>query len=203
MMEQGNSGARSLMSQPQSTASDRSPGPQTPTTPVRQAGGTPCTTIEEEDSYEANSTAKPQEGVAKPHITKKAMRRAEWAVTEEIEPVTATAWEIDYRPACLFIPGKMEGRQLCFLIDSGCSHSLLSKTVFDKLPARIRECLIPQEMAARMADKSGLPLYGRLVVRGKLSNVSFTEEFLVSKISDEAILDMSFMQNRDCTLICN
>ena len=67
----------------------------------------------------------------------------------------------------------------------------------------MRQSLIPLEGAAALADGSGLPIYGRIEITGRLRNVKFTEEFLVCKISDEAILGMSFLRGQECTLACD
>ena len=40
-----------------------------------------------------------------------------------------------------FLPGKLEGRPVQFLVDTGCTTNLLSKQVFDRLPERVRNCL--------------------------------------------------------------
>lgn len=104
---------------------------------------------------------------------------------------------------CLFIPGKVEGKQVQFLVDTGCSHSLLSKVVFDRLPRKVRETLQGREATAALADGSGLHIYGSIILKGRLRNVTFREEFLVSRISDEAIIGMSFLRRQECTLDCD
>ena len=32
---------------------------------------------------------------------------------------------------CLFVPGKLESKMVTYLLDTGCSHSIVSKTVFN------------------------------------------------------------------------
>ena len=61
----------------------------------------------------------------------------------------------------LFIPGKIEGRSLNFLVDIECTHNLLSQTVFDRLSAQQRQQMVHKEAIAAIADSSGLPIYGR------------------------------------------
>ena len=87
-------------------------------------------------------------------------------------------------PGCLFIPGRVEGKQVKFLVDTGCSHSLLSKVVFDRLPSKLRANLQPRDTTAALADGSGLHIYGSVTLSGWLRNVPFQEEFLVGRISD-------------------
>ena len=106
-------------------------------------------------------------------------------------------------PGSLFVPGRVAGKSLVFLVDTGCTHNLLSKAVYDRLPASIRGQMVPQDTMAAMADGSGLPIYGRLTLEGRLRNVPFEATFLVCKISDEGILGMSFLQERGCSVACD
>ena len=36
----------------------------------------------------------------------------------------------------LFVPRRVAGRNLNFLVDTGCTHNLLNRMVFDRLPAQ-------------------------------------------------------------------
>ena len=36
----------------------------------------------------------------------------------------------------LFVPRRVAENYLSFLVDTGCTHNLLSRTVFDRLPAQ-------------------------------------------------------------------
>ena len=56
----------------------------------------------------------------------------------------------------LFVPGRVAGKTLSFLVDTGCTHNLLSRTVFNRLPAQTRLQLVYAETVAAMADGSGL-----------------------------------------------
>ena len=61
-----------------------------------------------------------------------------------------------------FLPGKLEGRPVQFLIDTGCTTNLLSKHVFDRLPERIKSGLEESDSHGVMADGTQLPFYGVL-----------------------------------------
>ena len=106
-------------------------------------------------------------------------------------------------PSSLFVPGRVGGRNLAFLIDTGCTHNLLSRTVFDRLPGPIRQTMRTQESTATMADGSGLPIYGSIRLEGRLRNTKFEADFLVSRISDDGILGMSFLREQDCSVACD
>ena len=106
-------------------------------------------------------------------------------------------------PSSLFVPGRVAGRNLTFLIDTGCTHNLLSRTVFDRLPAPVREHMREQESTAAMADGSGLPIYGSIRLEGRLRNTKFEADFLICRISDDGILGMSFLRENDCSVACD
>ena len=106
-------------------------------------------------------------------------------------------------PSSLFVPGRVGGRNLAFLIDTGCTHNLLSRTVFDRLPATIRQSMKVQESTAMMADGSGLPIYGSIRLEGRLRNSKFEADFLICGISDDGILGMSFLREQDCSVACD
>ena len=93
----------------------------------------------------------------------------------------------------LFVPGRVAGRNLSFLVDTGCTHNLLSRTVFDRLPAHSRQQMVYGETVAAMADGSGLHIYGSISLMRRLRNVPFEARFLVCRISDNAILRMEFL----------
>ena len=59
------------------------------------------------------------------------------------------------------------------------------------------------ETVAAMADGSGLHIYGRIGLSGRLRNVPFEVKFLVCRISGNAILVMEFLSRLDCSVTCN
>ena len=68
----------------------------------------------------------------------------------------------------LFVPGRVAGKSVGFLVDTGCTHNLLSRTVFDRLPAQTRQQMVYGETVAVIADGSGLHIYGSLGLTGRL-----------------------------------
>ena len=51
----------------------------------------------------------------------------------------------------LFVPERVTGKNLNFLVDTGCTHHLLSRTVFDHLPAQTRQQMVYRETVAAIA----------------------------------------------------
>ena len=103
----------------------------------------------------------------------------------------------------LFVPGRVAGKSLSFLVDTSCTHNLLSSTVFERLPVQTRQQMVSGETVAAMADGSGLHIYGSVGLSGRLRNVPFEARFLVCRISDNAILGMQFLSRHDCWVACD
>ena len=103
----------------------------------------------------------------------------------------------------LFFPGRVAGKSLSFLVNTGCTHSLFSKMVFDSLPAQARQQMVYGETVVVMADGSGLHIYGSIGLTGRLQNVPFEDRFLVCRILNNAIPAMKFLNCQDCSVACN
>lgn len=99
-----------------------------------------------------------------------------------------------------FIPGKIVGRPAQFMIDTGCTTSVLSTQVFKTLPKGVRDCLVPCENVGVMADGSSLRLLGRLSVPCRLRSIRCSIEFLVGNLKDDAILGLAFLEDNLCML---
>ena len=141
-------------------------------------------------------------GAARPHQVMHSVQAAGQENNVPLGPARVATNTFTY-PSSLFVPGRVGGKNLTFLIDTGCTHNLLSRTVFDRLPASTRQQMRVQESTAAMADGSGLPIYGSLRLEGRLRNVKFAADFLVSRISDDGILGMSFLREHDCSVACD
>ena len=103
----------------------------------------------------------------------------------------------------LFVPERVAGKSLSFLVDTGCTHNLLSRTVFDRLPAKTLQQIVYGETVAAMADGSGLHIYGSIGLTGRIPNGPFEAKFLVCHISDNVILGIEFLSHHDCSVACD
>ena len=93
---------------------------------------------------------------------------------------------------CLYIPGKVEGRPLHYLLDTGCSGNVLSKAMFSRLPASIQESLHVERTSAFMADGSDLVIYGTVILQCRIRTVHVPITFQVANTTDDAILGLEF-----------
>jgi hypothetical protein len=108
-----------------------------------------------------------------------------------------------YSASALYLPGKVEGHSVRYLVDSGCTLNLLAKRVFDKFPVRVRNCLEPYQCSAgTLADGSALPFLGQVELAGRLRSESVQIDFVVAEIKPDAILGIPFLQDNHCQLAC-
>ena len=102
-----------------------------------------------------------------------------------------------------FIPGRVEGKPALCLIDTGCTTNLLGKHVFDRLPERLRGCLVESDTHGMMADGTRLPFYGVIQLKIRLKELLIEERLVVSRISEDVILGMPFLAQHSCTIDFN
>ena len=119
----------------------------------------------------------------------------------EVEP-EVEAQQVYDRPhqASYFIPGRVEGRPIQFLLDTGCTTNLLGKHVFDRLPERIREQKKEYSRHGLLADGTRLPFYGIIRLDIRLRQVKTEEVFIISQINEDAILGMPFLVEHRCAM---
>ena len=101
----------------------------------------------------------------------------------------------------MYIPGKVEGLPLQYLLDSGCSGNVMSRSLFNRLPGGIKAWLQPDNSQASMADGSGLLIYGVITLSCRVRTVQTRVTFKVANITDDAILGMTFFKENRCSLL--
>ena len=121
---------------------------------------------------------------------------------KETEKIAVRVLERPHKPS-YFLPGRLEGRPVQFLIDTGCTTNLLSKQVFDRLPGRIRDLLEESDSHGLLADGTQLPFYGVIRLQVRVRDVKTEDVFVVSQISEDAILGMPFLVAHNCSMDFN
>ena len=101
------------------------------------------------------------------------------------------------------LSGKLEGKPVQFLVDTGCTTNLLSKHVFERLPERVKNGLEDSDSHGIMADRTQLPFYGVLRLPLRVRDVKAEEVFVVSRINEDAILGMPFLVAHNCAMEFN
>ena len=73
-----------------------------------------------------------------------------------------------------------------FLIDTGASHSLISKEFFDRMSGRINN--LRERVSACTADGSGMRTFGKAYMNVKISGKEYVMSPMVADIQDEGII---------------
>ena len=104
-----------------------------------------------------------------------------------------------YKPS-YFLSGKIEGRPMNFLLDTGCNTNIIAKKIFDVLPERVRRQAVVCNQHGVLADGSCLPFHGTLSLAGKVGGIKFEETFVIGTINEDAILGMPFLITNKCQI---
>ncbi|XP_067931265.1 retroviral-like aspartic protease 1 [Watersipora subatra] len=99
-----------------------------------------------------------------------------------------------------FLPGRVGGQPIQFLLDTGCTTNLINKQVFDQLPGAVRDQLKESDSHGLLADKTRLPFYGIIHQAIHLRDVKTEEVFVVSHLSEDAMLRRPFFMAHQCSL---
>ena len=70
----------------------------------------------------------------------------------------------------VFIPGRVRSRGLNLLIDTGCTHNLLLRTVYNRLPLQQQQQMVQKKT---MADGSSLYIFKSICLDGRLKKYLF------------------------------
>ena len=87
-----------------------------------------------------------------------------------------------------------EETELECIIDTGCSLSVISKDVFEKIPGDRRPELEENEMRMTTADGSLLPDYGKIHLLVQVGKKVYEHPFILAKLTNEVILGTHFLR---------
>ena len=108
-------------------------------------------------------------------------------VNRSVEPEESKICLVLSEPA-FYLPGRVEGQSVYYLVDSGCTLNLLGKKIFDRLPLRCTRGLVPFSCSAgTLADGSKLPFHGQIILTGRVRSQSIELTFVVSNIDGDVI----------------
>jgi len=100
-----------------------------------------------------------------------------------------------------FLHGKITGKDVTFLLDSGCTTNLLSRRVFSTLPPKERRGLTPYTgEPGTLADGSSLPFDGVLELTRRVRDQTVSEIFVISPVEEDGILGMPFLKRHGCRI---
>jgi len=93
-----------------------------------------------------------------------------------------------------FLPRKISGKAVTFLLDTGYTTNL-SRRLFATFSARERASLEPYAGAhGTLADRSCITFYDVIQLPGRIRDQVIHETFIVSQLKEDAILEMPFLE---------
>jgi len=110
---------------------------------------------------------------------------------------TEDAGEVRVQPHgdSYFLPGKVTGKAVTFLLDSGCTTNLLSRRVFDTLPLKEKKGLaFYTGEPGTLADGPSIQFDGVIELTGRVRDQAIQEIFVISPLEEDAILGMPFLK---------
>jgi len=116
----------------------------------------------------------------------------------EVQP-----WQVLMQPhgSSYFLPGKIAGKPVNFLLDSGCTTNFLSRQFFDTLSAKVRRGLEPYEGDhGTLSNGSCILFYDIIELTGRVRDRTIQETFIARKLNEDAILGMPFLQRHGCRI---
>ena len=99
-----------------------------------------------------------------------------------------------------YMPGQLQGQKLAFLIDTGCTTTVLALDMFKRLPAATRQQLEQVPGSARTANGQAVITHGYITLKGRLRHQPIQQRFLIAEITEDAILGMDFLQDNEAIL---
>jgi len=136
-----------------------------------------------------------------PHPKRPRKPRAKRARPYPAETEHAEGVRVQPHGDSYFLPGKVAGRSVTFLLDSRCTTNLLSRRVFDALPPKERRELAPYTGEhGTLTDESCIPFYGVIELTGHVRDQAIQETFVISQLEEDAILGMPFLKRRGCRI---
>ena len=94
----------------------------------------------------------------------------------------------------MFIPGTVEGVAVEWLVDTGCSTTILSTKKFMEIQPAARPELSPYVGTLLSADDTPLQVYGRAEVNLHLQGKDVRHPVIVADISNQGLLGLEFLQ---------
>lgn len=102
---------------------------------------------------------------------------------------------------CWYVPGKIQGLQTDFLIDSGSTYTIVDIDLFKMIPAAVRPQLETSNLVLRSASGEMLKIHGETTLTLEIGSKLFDHPVKVVSLGDKsAILGLDFMNDEQCVL---
>ena len=106
--------------------------------------------------------------------------------------------------ACLtnayYVRVKVEGQGEVMLLDSGCTQSVIPRTVLDRLPKESSMQIRPVAGKGVLADGQKISLHGITQLTFRLGQKKYQHDFLVADIHNHILLGLDFLEANQCRI---
>ena len=102
--------------------------------------------------------------------------------------------ELLVREDALYVLGKVKDVELEWLLDTGCTLSLISIDVWRRISPEKRPALQRNPVSMTTADGSSLPDIGKVYLTVKVGPTEFEHPFIVASLTNDGILGTDFLR---------
>ena len=103
-------------------------------------------------------------------------------------------------PPLYFLLGKVHGKAVKFLRDSGSTANIVAQHVWERMSKGVRDQLLPYSSHGVLADGSQMEISGTMKCSGRLRDIAFIAQLLVCPIREDGILGMPFLEQHSCVM---
>ena len=100
----------------------------------------------------------------------------------------------------IFLIGSVSEKPVAMLIDTGASCSVMSKKIYDTIPAKHRPNLVNQNCGIKSVSGDVLKCPGVVTINLDFEGTLLPTEFYVADVDDKVILGMSFLSKHGAIL---
>ena len=102
--------------------------------------------------------------------------------------------------AAYYITGWAGTAEATFLLDSGCSKSILPTSLFNRIRQKHDKPIEPVHCQGILADGSKLPLEGLTTITIQLGQQKFEHKFLIANLQENVLLGLDFFTEKGCRI---
>ena len=102
--------------------------------------------------------------------------------------------ELLVREDALYVTGEVRDVEIEWLLDTGCSLSIISTEVYERISESLRPDLEENLIPMKTADGSRLPDMGKVHLKVRVDKREFEHQFVVASLTNEGILGTDFLR---------
>ena len=100
----------------------------------------------------------------------------------------------------LYVDVKIQGETARFLVDTGATVTLVSESLYKKLPMSVRPNLHEVTQTIMTANSTALSVHGKAEFNVCIDQMTYYSEAIVAKLKIDGILGLDFMKAHQCSV---